>query len=81
MLSGAATLSNCFSLPSEKGSNLKGKNLLPLGANSFLSKETLFQNGLYVQRSRQLQKLFPFENKGENLRSVLSPLKVYKVQM
>ena len=27
-LSEGATLSNCFSLPSEKGSTLKGKNLL-----------------------------------------------------
>ena len=25
-----------FCLPSEKGPSLKGKNLLPLGANSFL---------------------------------------------
>ena len=31
-----ATQSNCFYCPSEKGSPLKGKNLLPMGANSFL---------------------------------------------
>ena len=24
---------NCFCLPSEEGSNLKGKNLVPVGAN------------------------------------------------
>ena len=31
--------------PPEKGSTLKGKNLLPLGANSFLLEWTLFQKG------------------------------------
>ena len=30
-------------VPSEKGPTLKGKNLLPSGANSFLLKQTLFQ--------------------------------------
>ena len=30
--------------PSEKGSALKGKNLLPWGANSFLFEKTSFQN-------------------------------------
>ena len=35
-LSGKTTLSRWFCLPSEKGSTLKGKNLLPMGANSFL---------------------------------------------
>ena len=35
-LSGEATLGKLFCLPSEKGSILKGNNLLPLGANSFL---------------------------------------------
>ena len=34
-LSGAATLTKLFCVPSEKGSNLKVKNLIPLGANSF----------------------------------------------
>ena len=29
------TVSKVFCLPSEKGSTLKGKNLLPVGANSF----------------------------------------------
>ena len=35
-LSREVTLSNCFCLSFEEGSILKGKNLLPLGANSFL---------------------------------------------
>ena len=38
---------------SEKGSALKGKNLLPLGANSFLLDETLFQKGLGMQESKK----------------------------
>ena len=36
----------CFSVhqaPSEKGSTLKVKNLLPMGANSFLLEQTSFQ--------------------------------------
>ena len=40
-------------LPSIKGSTLKGKNLLPRGANSFLLEETPFQKGLGVQESKQ----------------------------
>ena len=35
-LSGEVTVSIYFCHPSEKGSTLNGKNLLPLGANSFL---------------------------------------------
>ena len=35
-LKGEATLSKLLCLTSEKGSTLKGKNLLPQGANSFL---------------------------------------------
>ena len=33
----------------EKGTALKGKNLLPLGANSFLLEQTLFQKGIDVK--------------------------------
>ena len=40
-------------LPSEKGSILKGKNLLPQGANSFLLELTPFQKGLGVQETKQ----------------------------
>ena len=32
-------------VPSEKGSTLKGKNLLPQGANSFLLEKTSFRKG------------------------------------
>ena len=42
-LSGEATLLKCFYHPSENGSTIKGKNLLLLGANSFLLELTLFQ--------------------------------------
>ena len=38
VLSEGKLLSKLFYLPSEKGSTLKGKNLLPVGANSFLLK-------------------------------------------
>ena len=33
-------------VPSEKGSTLKGKNLLPRGANSFLLEKIPFQKGV-----------------------------------
>ena len=36
ILSGDAVLSTLFLLPSEMGPTLKGKNLLPMGADSFL---------------------------------------------
>ena len=42
---------------SEKGSTLKGKTLLPLGAKSFFLEEIPFQKGLGVQESRQLTKV------------------------
>ena len=56
-LRGIATVSRETTLvkidfPSEKGSALTGKNLLPLGANSFLL-ETSFQKGVGVQGSKQ----------------------------
>ena len=37
-------LSKLFFLPSEKGCTLKGKNLLPEGANSFFSEQTWEQS-------------------------------------
>ena len=46
-------LSKLFYLPSEKVSTLKGKNLLPLGANSFLLEKTPFHKGLGVQESKK----------------------------
>ena len=51
-LSGVAILSKLFCLPSEKGSTLTGKNLLPMGANSFLLEWTPFQKGFGVQESK-----------------------------
>ena len=51
-LSRAATLSKWFRFPSEKGSILNGKNLLPLGANSFLFELAPFQKGSGVQESK-----------------------------
>ena len=40
-------------IPSKKGSTLKGRNLHPVGANSFLLGETLFQKGFDVQELKQ----------------------------
>ena len=37
----------------DNGSTLKGKNLLPLWANSFLLEQFLFQKGSGVQESKQ----------------------------
>ena len=52
-LSMAATLLKSFWLSSINGSTLKGKNLLPLGANSFLLEETHFLKELDVQGSKE----------------------------
>ena len=40
-------MSKKYHLPSVMGSILKGKNLLPLGANSFLLEKTPFQKALW----------------------------------
>ena len=47
------TLKNCFLLSSEKGSTLKGKNLLPGGAKSFPLEQTPFQKGTGILESEQ----------------------------
>ena len=48
------TLSILFLLTSEKGSTLKGKNLLPaMGANSFLLEQTTYQKANSIQESKQ----------------------------
>ena len=52
-LSREATLLKLFCLPSEKRSILKGKNLLPLGANSFLLEKTSSQKCLGAQERKQ----------------------------
>ena len=43
-----ATLSKLICIHSEKGTTLKGKNLLPMGAHSILVAETSFQKGIFV---------------------------------
>ena len=48
-LSGKATQLDLSAIPSEKVSTLKGKNLLPLGANSSLLENTPFQKEFEVQ--------------------------------
>ena len=50
----------CFFIPSEKGSTLKGKNLLPLGANSFLLGQTPFQKSPGVKESKEEDIKFGF---------------------
>ena len=52
-LSGEVTLSKVFCLPSEKGSTLKGKNLLPVGANSFLLELIPFQKGFNLLEHKE----------------------------
>ena len=52
-LQGRLLFKNCCGSHSEKRSTLKGKNLLPLGANSFLLEHTSFQKRLVVQESKQ----------------------------
>ena len=47
------TLSKLFCLFSEKGSTLKGKNLLPMGVNYFLLEWTPFQKGFVVQKCKK----------------------------
>ena len=73
--SGEATLS-IYGTPSEKESTLKGKNLLPMGANSFLLEWTHFQMGLGVLESKQeVTKVVSLVKMLENLQSISSPIK------
>ena len=65
-----------FLLPQWKGSIVKGNNLLPLGANSFLLEKTPFQKGIGVQEHKQeVTNIISLAQNGGNLSSVLSPLK------
>ena len=60
----------CFCIPSarEKRSTLKGKNLLPIGANSFLLEKTTFQKEDCAQESKQeVTKVVSLVNDFENL--------------
>ena len=63
----------------KKGSTLKGKNLLPMGANSFLLEWTPFQKGLSVQFSKRSQKLSPLVEMVNNLPSVLIEVSVFSI--
>ena len=57
--------SNIVFAPSEKGSTLKGKNLLPSANRSFNSRVTPFQKGISVRKAnRKIQKfsLLPCTN-------------------
>ena len=67
-LSGETNLSKLILSPSEKGSNLNGKNLLPFRVEPF-------QKGLKVSKeaSRKLQKLSPLSNGGKSTKCIHSP--------
>ena len=56
-LSWETTLTKYIFLPFEKGSSLKEKNLLPLGANSFLLEKTPFQKGLSCSEANRKSKI------------------------
>ena len=54
---------NTFLLTSEKRSTLKGKNLLPVGANSFRLEQTPFQKGIGIQgRKEEVRKITIVKN-------------------
>ena len=50
---GEVTLSCCSCVSSVKGSTLKGKNLLPIGANSFFLKLIPFQKRIDILECKQ----------------------------
>ena len=53
ILSGEVTLSKLFNLSSETGSTLKGENVFPVVANSFLLEKIPFQKELSVLERKQ----------------------------
>ena len=70
------TLLKLFWFLSGKVSALKGKNLLPLGANSFLVEQTPFQKGLDVKKRKQeVTKVLSLIKWQNNLCNVSRPLK------
>ena len=75
-LSRETTLSKLILLPSEKGSSLKGKNLLPLGANSILLEKTSFQKRICVQESKPeaIKSCLPCQKMAENVSSAAASL-------
>ena len=79
--SGEATLSNCFSLPSEKGSSLKGKNLLPMGANYFPFRVDLLSEGTWCAglKTGSQKSCLLWAELSANIPSVTSHLILWKV--
>ena len=73
MLSGETTIKIVLP-PSEKGSTLKGNNLLPR-ANYFLSEWTPYQKELGLLESKQEVTKVPFLKLAENIRDYLFALK------
>ena len=68
-----------FLLPSEKGSTLKGKNLLPLGALSFKSRPHL-RRGLVCRKTvRVLQKLSPLSEWWKMYQAYATALNISKM--
>ena len=58
-----------------KGSTLKGKNLLPLGANCFLSELALFRRGLCTGRKTVCHKsCLPCENGNKTTKCIFSAI-------
>ena len=74
-LKGEITKWKMFLLPSKKGSTLKGKNLLPAGANSFLLVYTLFWKDPDEQGSKEeIKKVVSLVQNGrKTTKSILSP--------
>ena len=71
---GVWALSKVFCLPSEKGSTLKGKNLLI--REQFFPSKTPFQKGLGVQKSRQeIAKIVSLVKKTEIYHVYLAPFR------
>ena len=74
-LSGEITLSELFCLSSEKGSTLKGKNLLP-GSKLFPFRVEPFLQGIGVQESKQtLTKVVSLVKNGGKSTECISSLK------
>ena len=62
-------------LPLEKESSLQGKNLLPLGANSYLVETTPFKIEIgMLERNRKSQISSLLQTRAETLSSLLSHL-------
>ena len=70
-----STLTEFAPLPSKMESTLKGKNLLPREANSFLLEQTPFQKGLGTQESKtEVTKIVSCEHGRKSVRFIQFPL-------